>query len=130
MAREVMASWPPDLVWLPPPPEPAGTSPEQLVAMSRGLASMRQNVDKLAAEITKLQAIQQGAVDRTSASPPLPAVAPGPKPVSQPPPVLAPPAPCLSVAPRPGLSSPPASARDTHHTPPPALSHLPPPSHL
>jgi hypothetical protein len=37
--------------------------------MSRGLAVMRQNVDKLAADITKLQAIQQGALDRTAASP-------------------------------------------------------------
>ncbi len=92
MVREVMASWSPHLGWLAPPPAPAGTSPEQLVAMSRGLASMRQNVDKLAAEITKLQAIQQGAVDRTSASPPSPAVAPGRKPAQQPPsPVRAPP---------------------------------------
>jgi len=91
-AREVMASWSPHLGWLAPPPAPASTSPEQLVAMSRGLAVMRQDVDRLAADITKLQAIQQGAVDRTSASPPSPAVAPGRKPVSQPPPVRAPPA--------------------------------------
>src|SRR6266481_7762093 len=61
-AREVMASWSPHLAWLAPPPAPAGTSPEQLVAMSRGLAVMRQDVDKLAADITKLQAIQQGTV--------------------------------------------------------------------
>jgi hypothetical protein len=85
-AREVMASWSPHLAWLAPPPAPVSTSPEQVVAMSRGLASMRQDVDKLAADITKLQAIQQGTVDRTSASPPSPAVAPGRKPVSQPPP--------------------------------------------
>jgi hypothetical protein len=88
--REVMASWSPHLAWLAPPPAPASTSPEQLVAMSRGLAVMRQDVDKLAADITKLQAIQQGTVDRTAASPPSPAVAPGRKPAQQPPPVRAP----------------------------------------
>jgi hypothetical protein len=90
-AKGTIASWAPHLGWLAPPPAPAGTSPEQLVAMSRGLAVMRQDVDKLAADIIKLQAIQQGAVDRTSASPPSPAVAPGRKPVSQPPLVRAPP---------------------------------------
>ena len=91
-ARETVASWSPHLGWLAPPPAPGGASPEQLVAMSRGLAVMRQDVDKLAADITKLQAIQQGSLDRSSASPPSPAVAPGRKPVSQPPPVRAPPA--------------------------------------
>jgi hypothetical protein len=92
-AKETIASWSPHLAWLAPPPAPASTSPEQLVAMSRGLAVMRQDVDKLAADITKLQAIQQGTVDRTSASPPSPAVAPVRKPVPQsPPPVRAPPA--------------------------------------
>jgi hypothetical protein len=91
MVREVMASWSPHLGWLAPPPAPGGASPEQLVAVSRGLAVMRQNVDKLAADITKLQAIQQGSLDRSSASPPSPAVALGRKPVSQPPPVRAPP---------------------------------------
>jgi hypothetical protein len=92
-AREVMASWSPRLGWLAPPSAPGGASPEQLVAMSRGLAVMRQDVDKLAADITKLQAIQQGTLDRNSASPPSPAVAPVRKPVSQPPPPLrAPPA--------------------------------------
>ncbi len=83
-ARETIASWSPHLGWLAPPPAPAGASPEQLVAMSRGLAVMRQDVDKLATDITKLQAIQQGTVDRT-APPASPAVAPGRKSVSQPP---------------------------------------------
>ena len=92
-AREMMASWSPHLGWLAPPPTPAAASPEQLVAMSRGLAVMRQDVDKLAADITKLQAIQQGTVERTSASPPSPAAASVRKPVPQsPPPVRAPPA--------------------------------------
>ena len=84
-ARETVASWSPHLGWLAPPPAPGGASPDQLVAMSRGLAVMRQDVDKLAADITKLQAIQQGSLDRSSASPPSPAVAPVRKPVSQPP---------------------------------------------
>jgi len=88
-ARETVASWSPHLGWLAPPPAPGGASPDQLVAMSRGLAVMRQDVDKLATDITKLQAIQ---IDRTSASPPSPAVAPVRKPVPQPPaPVRAPP---------------------------------------
>jgi hypothetical protein len=92
-AREVMASWSPHLAWLAPPPAPASTSPEQLVAMSRGLASMRQDVDKLTADITKLQAIQQGTVDRISVTPPSPAAASVRKPAQQPPPpVRAPPA--------------------------------------
>jgi hypothetical protein len=85
-AREMIAGWSPHLGWLAPPPAPASPSPEQLVAMSRGLAVIRQNVDKLAADITKLQAIQQGVPDRTSASSPSPAVAPARRPVSQPPP--------------------------------------------
>jgi hypothetical protein len=90
-AREVMASWSPHLSFLAPPPAPASTSTEQLVAMSRGLAVMRQDVDRLAANITKLQAIQQGAVDKTAATPPSPATVR--KPVLQPPPpVRAPPA--------------------------------------
>jgi hypothetical protein len=85
-AREMIAGWSPHLGWLAPPPARASPSPEQLVATSRGLALMRQNVDKLAADITKLQAIQQGALDRTAALPPSPAVVPARKPVSQPPP--------------------------------------------
>jgi hypothetical protein len=91
-ARERMASWSPHLGFVAPPPAPASTSPEHLVAMARGLAVMRQDVDKLAADITKLQSIQQGTLDRTSASPPLPAAVPVRKLVSQPPPpVRAPP---------------------------------------
>jgi hypothetical protein len=87
-AREAMASWSPRLGWLAPPAPPAGASSDQLVALSRGLAVVRQSVDKLAADITKLQAVQQGAPDRTSA-PPSPAGVPARKPV--PPPSRAPP---------------------------------------
>src|SRR5262245_52216651 len=70
-ARETIASWSPRLAWLAPPTAPMG--PGQIVAISRDLAVVRQSVDKLATDITKLQAPQQGT-DRTSASPPSAAV--------------------------------------------------------
>lgn len=66
-ARETIASWSPRLAWLAPPATPA--IQDQIVAISRNLAMVRQSVDKLAADVTKLQAPQHG-VDRTSASPP------------------------------------------------------------
>ncbi len=90
-ARGAIASWSPHLAWLVPPAAPAGAYPDQIVAISRDLAMVRQSVDKLAADVTKLQAPQQGALDRTSASPPLPTVVPVRKHVPQPPPVRAPP---------------------------------------
>jgi hypothetical protein len=80
-ARETIASWSPSrLAWLAPPAAPAG--PDQIVAISRDLAMVRQSVDKLAADITKLQAPQQGT-ERTSASAPPAAVAPARKPGPQ-----------------------------------------------
>ena len=83
-AREMIASWSRHLGWLAPPPAPGGASPEQLVAMSRGLAVMRQDVDKLA--------VDRISASPPSASPPSSAVAPVRKPVPQPPaPVRAPP---------------------------------------
>ena len=79
-ARETIASWSPRLAWLAPPAAPTG--PDQIVAISRDLAVVRQSLDKLAADITKLQAPQHGT-DRTSASPPsssaVPARKPGPQ---------------------------------------------------
>jgi hypothetical protein len=75
-ARERMASWSPRLGWLAPPAVPAGASSDRLVAISRDLAMVRQNVDKLAADVTKL-ATQPGV-------PPAPAVVPVRKPVLQP----------------------------------------------
>jgi hypothetical protein len=51
-ARETIASWSPRFAWLAPPPD-------QIVAISRDLTVMRQSVDKLAADVTKLQALQQ-----------------------------------------------------------------------
>jgi hypothetical protein len=61
-AREAIASWSPRLGWLAPSAAPASASPDQLVAISRGLAAVRQNVDKLAADITKLEVAQQGGL--------------------------------------------------------------------
>jgi hypothetical protein len=67
-ARRTIAQLSPQLDWLAPPappiapPEPAAllaASPDQLGAISRSLALLRQNVDKLAADIAKLQAGRQ-----------------------------------------------------------------------
>jgi hypothetical protein len=88
-AREAIASWSPHLGWLAPPTAPAGASPDQLAAVSRGLAVVRQSIDKLAADITKLEATQQDAIDRTPTPSPSPARVPARKPV--PPPSRAPP---------------------------------------
>jgi len=82
--REAIARWSPRLAWLVPPAAPA--PPDQIVAISRDLAVVRQSVDKLAADFTKLQASQRGALERTSASPPPPAVIPVHKPVPHTPP--------------------------------------------
>jgi hypothetical protein len=79
-ARETIATWSPRFAWLAPPAAPTGA--DQIVAISRDLAVVRQGVDKLAADITKLQAPQQGT-DRTSASPPSAAVGPVRKPSAQ-----------------------------------------------
>src|SRR5215831_3755624 len=67
-ARKTMASWSPRLAWLAPPLTPAPS--DQIVAISRDLAGVRQSVDKLATDITKLQARKQSALERTSSSPP------------------------------------------------------------
>jgi hypothetical protein len=83
-AREAIATWSPHLGWLAPPAAPAGASPDQLAAVSRGLAVVRQSIDKLAADITRLEAIQQGAIDRTPTPPPSPARVPAHKPVPLP----------------------------------------------
>src|SRR5262245_19275665 len=53
VARETMASWSPRLAWLAPPAVPTGVSPDQIAAISRDLAVVRQSVDKLAADVTK-----------------------------------------------------------------------------
>jgi hypothetical protein len=78
----MIASWSPRLAWLAPPAAPTGASPDQIVAISRDRAVVRQSVDKLAADITKLQAPQQGT-DKTPKSPPSSAVVPVRKPSPQ-----------------------------------------------
>jgi hypothetical protein len=93
--REMIASSSPQLGWLAPTAPVAQTAPaapspdlDELKAISRGLAVVRQSVDQLAAgqqqmtrEITKLQATKQDSLDRTSAPPSSPAAAAARKPV-------------------------------------------------
>jgi hypothetical protein len=64
-ARKAIASWSPHLGWL--APAPGGTSPERLKATTLALAAARQSLDKLANEISKLEA-QGGDVPRRRAS--------------------------------------------------------------
>lgn len=64
-ARSAIAGLSPHLGWLAPADAPASASPERLKATSLALAAVRQSVDKLATEISKLQA--QAASDKTSA---------------------------------------------------------------
>ncbi len=95
--RGMIANLSPRLAWLAPPAAAvadaaptasASASPDQLAAISRSLAAVRQSVDKLTADITKLQVIKPDTVSpdirvsRTSPPPPpQPAVgAPGRKP--------------------------------------------------
>src|SRR5713101_8010854 len=66
-ARKTIASWSPHLGWLSPAATPGGTSPERLKAMSLALAAARQSLDKLANEISKLEA-QGGDVPRRRAA--------------------------------------------------------------
>ena len=99
-AREMIASASPQLGWLAPQAAPvartapnvtAPTAPspdqQQLNTVSLGLAAVRQSVDQLAAgqeqmtrDITKLQTVAQGILDKISAPPPRPADATARKP--------------------------------------------------
>jgi hypothetical protein len=65
-ARTAIAGWSPHLGWLAPAAVPAGTSRERLKATSFALVAARQSLDKLATEISKLQA--QGTADKPSRS--------------------------------------------------------------
>ena len=69
-ARQTIASWSPHLGWLAPEAAPARVSADHRKATAVALAAVRRTVDQLATEITKLQAIEQGTPDRTSARPP------------------------------------------------------------
>jgi hypothetical protein len=53
--RKAIASWSPRLGWL-APSAPPGTSSDRLRATTLALAAARQSLDKLATEISKLQA--------------------------------------------------------------------------
>jgi hypothetical protein len=66
-AREVIARWlaPRPVAQAAPAPF-AGASSDDLLAMSRSLAALRDGVDKLAADITKLQATKQDTPDRAA----------------------------------------------------------------
>jgi hypothetical protein len=67
-ARMTIAGWSQHLAWLAPAAVPHGISPERIKATSFALAAVHQSVDKLEAEISKLEA--QGSSDRTATSPP------------------------------------------------------------
>jgi len=82
-AREAIARWlAPGPVAQGAPAPFADASSDDLRAMSRSLAALRDGVDKLAADITKLQATKQGTPDEASAHLPSPAEVPVQKPVS------------------------------------------------
>jgi len=66
-ARRAIAGWSPHLAWLAPAGAAAGTSSERLKAMSLALATARQNLDKLATEISRLPA-QDGDAPRRRAT--------------------------------------------------------------
>jgi hypothetical protein len=61
--RNTIAGWSPHLAWLAPTTVSTGTSTEQSTALA--LAGVKQSVDKLTAEISKLQAL---GTDRPSRS--------------------------------------------------------------
>jgi hypothetical protein len=100
-ARRMVARLTPGLGWLAPPGAPAapsasgsrepgpaaGASPDQLAALSRSLAAVRQSVDRLAADVAKLQAAKQVPPARTSgppaAAPPVAVSAQARKPAAQ-----------------------------------------------
>jgi hypothetical protein len=53
--RKAIAGWSPHLAWVTPAAAPAGASAERVKATSLALAAVRQSIDKLSAEINKLQ---------------------------------------------------------------------------
>jgi hypothetical protein len=67
-ARKTVASWSPRLSWLAPAAAPNGISPNRIKATSLALAAVHQSVDKLATEVSKLEA--EGVSDRTAAPAP------------------------------------------------------------
>jgi hypothetical protein len=61
--RKAIAGWSPHLAWVAPPAAPSSASADRLKATSVALAAVRQSVDKLSAEINKLQP-EDGAPQR------------------------------------------------------------------
>jgi hypothetical protein len=104
MARGIIANSYPQLGWLAPQAAAAQTvpdtivtavpsrDPQELKAISLGLAAVRQRVDQVAAGqeqmtrdfTTKLQAAEQEILEKISLPPPQPAAAPARKPVPPP----------------------------------------------
>jgi hypothetical protein len=66
-ARKAIAGWSPHFGWLAPAAASGGASPERLKATTLALAAARQSLDKLANEISKLDA-QSGEVPRRRAA--------------------------------------------------------------
>jgi hypothetical protein len=54
-ARKAVASWSPRLAWVAPAAAPASSSADRLKATSLALTAVRQSVDKLSTELSKLQ---------------------------------------------------------------------------
>jgi hypothetical protein len=61
--RKAVASWSPRLAWVAPAAAPGSNSGDRLKATSVALTAVRQSVDKLSAEISKLQP-EDGAPQR------------------------------------------------------------------
>src|SRR5262249_55975834 len=98
-AREMISNTYPQLGWLAPQPAAAHAAvapatpspdPQELKAMSLGLAAVRQSVDQIAArqdQITRditaqVQAVEQDILNKISAPPPRPDAAPVRRPVA------------------------------------------------
>jgi hypothetical protein len=62
-----------------------GTKEETLAAAPATLDSVRQSVDKLATEITRIRTVQQDILERISTPPPQPAATPARSPAQRPP---------------------------------------------
>jgi hypothetical protein len=65
--RKAIAGWSPYLAWLAPAVAPTAASPDRLKPLSLALATTRQSLDKLAKEITRVQA-QDGDAPRRKAA--------------------------------------------------------------
>jgi len=61
-----------------------GAKEEAVAATQAALDSVRQSIDRLVAEITKMRAVEQDVLERISAPPPQSVAAPAPQPVTSP----------------------------------------------